>query len=69
MGLWGHLERKRRGVHNPVTKRWADCSGSRKEEALGKEWCLREDQAYCFLVNLTEGHFLPAGIPALDMKG
>ena len=68
MDLWGHLEGKEGGVHNPVTKRWADCSGSRKEEALEKEWFLPEDQAYCLLVNLTRGHFLSAEILALDMK-
>ena len=32
VGLCGPLEGKQGGVHNPESKMWADCPGSRKEE-------------------------------------
>ena len=41
-----------------------------RKEVLGKEWCQPEGQIHpSLLVNLTGGHVLLAGIPALDMKG
>ena len=71
MGLWGHLEGKGGGIHNQEPRRGqiAQDPGG-KEETLGKEWCQPESQIHpSLLVNLTGGHVLLAGIPALDMKG
>jgi len=71
VGLWGHLEGKGGGIHNQEPRRGqiAQDPGG-KEETLGKEWCQPESQIHpSLLVNLTGGHVLLAGIPALDMKG
>ena len=70
MGLSRHLQVKGGGIQNPGTRRWAACSGPKREErSTGKRIVPnREPDLPVFLVKLG-GHVLPAGRLTRDVEG
>ena len=70
VGLHRYLQVKGVGIQNPVTRRWAACTGPRRERRnTGKRIVPTEGQTFLSLPVKLGGHFLPSGVPAPDVEG